>query len=166
MQRIDKERIENITLDVLKDTYAIQKIAPPIDIIRIYKRHGLTLKVGSFADDRVAGTFTKETKTVLINSNDNYYRRVFTAAHELGHYVLHKDRKSDIFYRTDNFNPAEQEEIEEAEANFFASCILMPRFLIMQYWHQFKDPRNFAYFFRVSNTAAFWRLNNLGLIKK
>ncbi|MBI3927813.1 MAG: ImmA/IrrE family metallo-endopeptidase [Armatimonadetes bacterium] len=49
-------------------------------------------------------------------------RRIFTAAHELGHLLLHKDA-----YQLDQAQEVKQEEVE---ANCFAGYFLMPEEVI------------------------------------
>lgn len=67
---------------------------------------------------------------IMVNSNiDNFGRRNFTIAHELGHYFLSHHLTQNAFYCAEEMiveeglwnNPIEQ------EANYFASCLLMPK---------------------------------------
>ena len=76
---------------------------------------------------------------------NNLGRMNFTIAHELGHWVLHKDLDQDrlpgfdkkfFFCRGINNrinNP-------ERQANFFASCLLMPRNFVKEALKNFKAP--------------------------
>lgn len=73
------------------------------------------------------GVFTKyldEQKHIIINSKiDNEGRKNFTKAHELGHYFLgHKLKGHDV-----NINEeCSSKEPMEYEADYFATCLLMP----------------------------------------
>lgn len=66
---------------------------------------------------------------LMINSNiDNNGRKNFTIAHELGHYFLSHQLQQNSFYCLNN-EIAEEEFLLnpiEREANYFASCLLMP----------------------------------------
>lgn len=55
-------------------------------------------------------------------------RWIFSAAHELGHLLLHID--------SFNVNQTEENEIEEKEANIFASFFLMPDDYFMKKWSE------------------------------
>lgn len=93
-------------------------------------------------------------------------RRRFTVAHEIGHFVLHKtslkqrghfsDGSSDLH----DFNCSEGS--EEAEANVFASCLLMPQILLPSSFGQnkpmFADVESISEEFDVSLAAAARRL--------
>lgn len=111
---------------------------------------------------------------VVINSTESLQRKRFTAAHELGHYLLHRDllissgrlnRHTDILFGANAINnetnPFSRQ--QEIEANKAAAEILMPASHI-RHWHEqghrvdaLKD------FFKVSKQAMEIRFNSLGL---
>lgn len=66
---------------------------------------------------------------IMVNKNiENIGRKNFTIAHELGHYFLNHQLKTNAFYCFDNEILEEgflQDNIEN-EANYFATCLLMP----------------------------------------
>ncbi|MBS1780767.1 MAG: ImmA/IrrE family metallo-endopeptidase [Bacteroidetes bacterium] len=66
---------------------------------------------------------------VMVNGTiDNIGRKNFTIAHELGHYFLSHQLKQNSFYCSDKVIVEEgswNDPIEQ-EANYFASCFLMP----------------------------------------
>jgi len=101
------------------------------------------------------------------SEGDPLTRQRFTVAHEIGHYVLHQHLEDEIFYRlqADTFGDGLQEEnkLREAEANAFAASLLMPSFLVFDYWALTKDERRMARSFAVSPIAMHWRLVNLGI---
>ncbi len=73
--------------------------------------------------------------------SDRYYRRIrFSLAHELGHFVLHKDIFESLeintiedYYRFYSECPQEQYNFLEAQANKFAGYLLIPRDLLKPY---------------------------------
>lgn len=78
------------------------------------------------------GVFTKARKgqpyIMINNSINNNGRRHFTIAHELGHYFLSHHLTQNSFYCSDNVILEDgiwKNQIEQ-EANYFASCFLMP----------------------------------------
>lgn len=74
---------------------------------------------------------TQAHNLIVINSTiaggvDFLKRRRYIAAHEYGHYVLHK--KGDEIYAHRDYK--EKDTLLEKEADYFARCLLMPRELI------------------------------------
>lgn len=72
--------------------------------------------------------------TILVNSNIDFApRKLFTAAHEIGHVVLHiMTGKQSEFQCTNNdlTTTDKKNKMFEYEANIFASALLMPKHLI------------------------------------
>lgn len=93
---------------------------------------GIKFKEVKSANNDFVGALTKGLNNqsyIFINSEiDNLGRKHFTIAHELGHYFLDHNLKQNKGYCTGNdiieegqlFDPIER------EANYFASCLLMP----------------------------------------
>jgi len=69
----------------------------------------------------------KQKPKIFLNANDSVVRRTFSLAHEIGHYVLHKNEK--VAYRVDRYSyeKDDKEAMQETEANFFAATLLMPK---------------------------------------
>ena len=68
----------------------------------------------------------KQDPLIIVNSKYPPQRKIFTLAHELGHFVLHKGEDK---LRVDEFDYSQNtdEVLQESEANFFAACLLVPR---------------------------------------
>lgn len=67
------------------------------------------------------------TTNLSLRSEENYKaRRRYIAAHEYGHFILHK-QDSQLFAHRD---VAHQDSQQEREADYFARCLLMPRKLV------------------------------------
>jgi len=65
--------------------------------------------------------------TIICNDGTTHHgRRRFTIAHELGHWLLHPNQSQD-FLLTENSVARHKASPMEAEANAFASSLLMPR---------------------------------------
>lgn len=100
---------------------------------------------------------------IFINKYENIRRQRFTIAHELAHYILHKNNKKLvkdlIFFRDENNND------EEKEANEFAAELLMPEERVRDY---IKNGCNtiklLADKFNLSTPAVRYRAYKLNLI--
>lgn len=75
-----------------------------------------------------AGIWRRDRSTILISSRYSFEIQRFTAAHEIGHYILHPfvgDRTLHREMATDGTRTTRSE--LEREADYFAACLLMPR---------------------------------------
>lgn len=109
--------------------------SPPVPVLEIAESHGVDVVLASFGDvgDKVAGFCDFGAAKLFVNAEDLIQRQTFTIAHELGHWILHRDyfnnhpeRYSILprFQKTERSNPFEQ------EANMFAANLLVPRRLL------------------------------------
>lgn len=152
--------IREITSQILEDSGYMGVFPVPID--EIIKKQNFTLK-GIGAKDaprHFSGLVNHKKKWVIINNSHCDGRKRFTAAHELGHIILHPDQDN-IDYRI-NFSNSNT---KETEANRFAAEILMPYedFLIC-YRKNDADLSYVANYFGVSVGAATIRAEVLGLV--
>ena len=157
--------IEAKSATILQSIYPTE-VGVPVDLEKLLKTNGLTLKAGNFDDNSIAGAYDRSSQTIFISENSPYQRNAFTIAHELGHHFLHRDLPNEVFYRLDAdlINSPEKDQ-QEAEANWFAASLLMPRESMIMYSSMFnKDIDKLAIVFAVSKTAMFWRLKNLKLV--
>jgi Zn-dependent peptidase ImmA (M78 family) len=103
-----------------------------------------------------------------INDGHSDTRQRFSAAHELGHFLLgHHERSSSYEQRfhidISEGSPPGFDWRAERAANDFAADLLMPRRLIAAEFQQSQDPTKPAARFHVSEIAMGYRLVNLGL---
>lgn len=101
---------------------------PPVDLERIARFLGFTIIPYEFPDTVSGVTFIEgEIKSIGVNSSHAPTRRRFSAAHEIGHYLLGHDpfdeKKVYIDDRPSFLNP---HNLQEMEANEFAAELLMP----------------------------------------
>lgn len=102
---------------------------------------------------------------IMVNTEDSITRQRFTIGHELGHFLIHKGKQFiDDFPAGETFYRKGEDTKEEREANYFASCILMPANVVEQLWPISKDPKDAAQKFEVSEVSMTYRLRNLELI--
>jgi Zn-dependent peptidase ImmA (M78 family) len=106
---------------------------PPVLVEELARDRGLTISMASFAaHPEVAGLINLAQRKIFVNRLDGPKRQAFTIAHELGHYVMHRETLKGnpdmgIVYR--KAIDAEKDPFEQ-EANAFAANLLVPmRFL-------------------------------------
>lgn len=166
---LSKERIltiESLTMDLLREVYGgNEDIIPPVDLNKIIEKAGLTLMAGEGDNPNIAGSYDRTERMIIVKKSDPWFRKVFTIAHELGHYYLHTNKPSEIFYRQDlDFLVDNDERDQEQEANWFAASLLMPKMVFSRFWMLIRDIDELAQRFGVSSTACYYRLKNLGMI--
>lgn len=126
-------------------------------------------------DTEISGLFVIKDENAYIryNTNEIKARQRFTIAHELGHFVLHRnskplfvDKSEGVMYR--NFDSSTGEIKKEREANSFAASLLMPKKYILSALKKESSHEDVISYlaneFEVSEKAMSFRLANLGLI--
>lgn len=111
---------------------------PPVPVVRIARDLGLEVYRSRGWPDSVSGMIRKDPErggssgyAVFANADHAKTRRRFTIAHEIGHFILHRDLigdgiTDDALYRSRLRGGL------EAAANRFAAGVLMPWDLIRQ----------------------------------
>jgi len=113
-----------------------QKTAP-VDVEAVAKDLGLEI----FRQDLgqgISGKLLKEDGKfmILVNKNEPHVRQRFTAAHEIGHYLLHRDLIGEQFEENYMLRSDKTSNAQEAEANKYAAELLMPFVLIQHLMQQ------------------------------
>lgn len=125
-------------------------------------QHNLQLRgIRDFSDKTSGATVTVNGEpTIAFNKNHGWYRRRFTIAHEIGHFIMNTGH-NDIGAALDTSNPV------EAEANEFAAELLMP---LQQFKKDCKNEvssiDDLAEKYQVSKEAAGWRMVHSGVLGK
>ena len=107
---------------------------PSIDVLACAKAVGLPI----YSEDlppRVSGMIKRisdDSFECYVARNEPNVRQRFTAAHELGHFVLHRDSIGQTL--TDNYllRAEGMTNTQETQANYFAADLLMPYNLISE----------------------------------
>ncbi|MFC7048598.1 ImmA/IrrE family metallo-endopeptidase [Emcibacter nanhaiensis] len=114
----------------------------PVDVNGLARALGIEVNYAYLGKD-VSGMIER-TNTgsyrITVNENDPRTRQRFTIAHELGHFIYHKDKMGegiddDRMYRSTNVGKYHNTNIgprEETQANKFAASLLMPMDIINQ----------------------------------
>lgn len=105
--------------------------APPIPVYEIAENNGVNVVFADFGvnAEKVSGFCDFESKRLYVNRDDSPQRQAFTMAHELGHWVMHREffvahpEKYPVLPR---FSDPNRNDPMEKEANKFAACLLVP----------------------------------------
>lgn len=142
---------------------------PPVDPERILRELDVRVSTADLPDE-ASGNIRRLADgryAVNLNANESGQRRRFTAAHELAHFILHRDLIDehghlDRLY-SERGNPSQPLTGEhEVQANKLAAQILMPATKVRQ-WYDMEPIEGLASKFGVSVAAMRIRLKTLGL---
>lgn len=130
-----KKAIQRLATQLLNQSN-IKK--PPVKVENIAKFLGIKISFRPYkGNSDISGILIRDASQVVIgvNAKHHEHRQRFSVAHEIGHYLLHEgdqvfvDREYKVNFRDSNSSLGTN--LQEVEANFFASLILIPEdFLI------------------------------------
>jgi hypothetical protein len=140
----------------------------PVDLDAIARDLGLAVRRAPLGR-QVAGQIMRDPMrggrsgfSIFINSDEHPNRQRFTLAHEIAHFVLHRDLIEDGIV-DDTMYRSEMSNAYEAQANKMAADIIMPVRLVKRLWPSQPSPEAMAKAFGVSTAAMKIRLDGLGL---
>lgn len=162
-----------MSCDIIKQAINLRKTKGRIDIIEL--ANSLGIKVYSTEEINVPSfiAYDKDFNVyeIYVNSREKTTRKRFSIAHEIAHFIKHKDKIVE-FGVVARQNDCSLSTEEEREADNFAAELLMPAECVMDFLKsqniskQFKIDRDivskFANEFDVSLFAAIIRLRELG----
>lgn len=139
--------------------------APPVDVEAMAKSHTIKVMVADLDDETSGVLIIKSDESVIgVNQIHHENRQRFAIAHELGHYILHRESSRLFVDSTLTFHRSQTEHFQqEIQANAFAAELLMPEDMVRQYvekidFHDETAIRSLARKFRVSPEAMTIRL--------
>ena len=146
----------------------------PVRLDDLANRLGLNVIYDATLSDDVSGKIEREPNTksgylITINSKHHRRRQRFTLAHEIGHYILHRDLigdglTDDGLYRSTLRNGQKLEDFREQEANRYAASLLMPAGAVRKAFREGNCSfAGMAELFDVSSDAARIRMKELRL---
>jgi Zn-dependent peptidase ImmA (M78 family) len=136
----------------------------PVDLDGMAAGLGLRVFYDSNAPDSEAGRIQREggRYAITVNGRDAPRRRRFTLAHEIAHYVLHRDLIGDGIVDSPLYRSGLPDTIE-SQANSYAASLLMPAALVRGHWRGGnRSVVQLADIFDVSYEAMKIRLQSLG----
>lgn len=138
--------------------------SPPIPVIEIAESNGVDVVFANFGahNQRVAGFCDFKSAKLYVNKDDRQERQFFTIAHELGHWILHRNiflAHPEQYPVLPRFQSVEHHSPMEQEANHFAANLLVPAQLLLPV---IRAPvSTLAAIFRVSRTMMEFRVQNV-----
>lgn len=174
----DKFLAMNMEGETLMDYRSIEKKADkltsiyselPIPVYEIAQEEGLEVYDADFGDfaNTCSGFCDFEEKGIYLNQDDGPIRQFFVAAHELGHWFLHREKYEK---EPDGFAFCLKQGVDangfdidvnaEKEAHYFAVNLVMPNRLIKVLRHRY-SASDLASIFNVSRTMMEKRLNGV-----
>ncbi len=171
---IRRRRIEGLVEELLA-AHGIQEAPVPVEVIA--KSRGARIFYRSLEHD-VSGFLYRENDQAVIGVNTHHprTRQAFTAAHELGHLLLHDQEPLHVDH---GFRIRLRDEVSsqgidhaEREANYFAASLLMPKTFLQRDLTNTESLdllddgflHELARKYGVSTQALLNRLKNLGYI--
>ncbi len=142
----------------------------PIDVRNIAEQLGIKVVGHQFNSDISSLLLCKEDQFIIcVNQRHHANRRRFSIAHEIGHFILHKDeapyfdKDYEVFFRATGAESPD--DLKEVEANQFAAELLMPLTMISKEFRENPPPTaaDLAKKYNVSEQAMTFRLASLRL---
>jgi len=131
---------------------------PEVDIDSLLARHGLEWHRRPLGRLDGALVLFDAEYSVITNSSLSLSRQRLVAAHELGHYLMHRGRAQVFFCRRGEWGS------RQAEAQRFARELLMPAQIVWWLWRRGdRTPMRIAEVLRAPVRAVEARLREIGL---
>lgn len=141
---------------ILKENYID---TPPVNAKELAENYGLTVNFVDFPEKykSVCGFIDFENATMYVSNADKTVRQNFTIAHELGHWILHRENQQAYKVLLRRPIGGETEDMEK-EANVFAAELLVPADMLKKYKKQGLSNFELAEIFMVSESVINYRL--------
>lgn len=124
-----------IPIEIKTDLADLMRAAP-VDVMQVARRFGVNIYSAKLPE-KISGILMKDSDygsesgfVIFVDKGEPASRQRFTAAHELGHFVLHKDYIGDKVEDNYLLRSEGMSNRQEIEANKFAADLLMPMSLI------------------------------------
>lgn len=158
--------LQKVRWDVVRqcaEDFARPYSAPPIPVLEIAQDNGIDVVFSDFGRHRdiVSGLCDFEARKIYVNDLEGFGRKMFTIAHEFGHWVLHRqwfESDPDLYAVLPRIGASEKNAFE-TEANLFAAEILVPKHLLAPV--KGAGAARLAEIFNVSRTMMENRLKNV-----
>lgn len=135
----------------------------PLDIDALVNLMGISVVYDDLPKD-TSGSLTKTADGWVCQVNKSHHptRQRFTLAHELGHYILHRNKHTE-FIDHSYYRQTEDSNTMEFEADSFAAHLLMPENDMRYYINNVSsEVANIAQHFNVSPSAVRIRAKQIG----
>ncbi|WP_019998652.1 type II TA system antitoxin MqsA family protein [Aureimonas ureilytica] len=144
----------------------------PVDVEGLARDLGISIARDTRMTMNSSGSITRQRRPtgvagflISVNGREHVHRQRFTIAHEVAHYVLHRDRIGDGITEPVLNRSFEGQDPIEREANAMAAELLMPETSLREAFADTGDVAELARRFKVSPESMGWRLFALGLTR-
>ena len=123
IREITNKDIENKAQE-LRELWGLGKDLPVSNLIESAEVNGIIVVESNMSDDKLdaVSEWIEDRPFIMLTDNaESAVRRRFNVAHEIGHILLHGDIES-----IHEYTSQELKNIIEKQANYFASCLLLP----------------------------------------
>lgn len=174
---MEKKQIENAAYELLQECGF--EVNSPVDVIHLAKELGFA--VGNIkSKENYEGILlindeennllgSNSSKIIGVDADQDFDKKRFIIAHELGHYKL-SYRNQPIFAHRDKHSDQKRSQ-EEDRYDYFAACLLMPREGFVFEYEKIKSKdlgdvvKDLATIFKVPKESVLRRLQELELVK-
>lgn len=152
---LPREEIEEMA-DNLTSIYS----EPPIPVCEVARRQHMRVFKKNFGKhtNELSGFCDMTKGHIYINNDDMRLRQVFTIAHEIGHWILHKGKIGRDYTYLPKGKSEFNDKPYEVDADYFAIALLMPRHLLKKYDRVKEHVTLLAKVFNVERTMMELRL--------
>jgi Zn-dependent peptidase ImmA (M78 family) len=152
--------IASLTAQKIRAEYPHQSIVAFISCL--LRKNQIAVDLWPIQTQKFSGCLWKNEDewTIIINARQAPQRKLFTLAHELGHYFLHRHFQKQF---TCNFSSKGPTTRLEQEANRFAAELLMPSEQVIYRVKKAGSAARAAHYFGVSEEAMQYRLDSLSI---
>lgn len=155
-------------IEVLAEAFRrrIPESGPPLDVVEMAALAGIvdiTYDDISGSAMLVASTADPNTCGLVLSRREAPVRHRFSIAHEIGHRIVHPDRKAHQFGERIAARKRTERDPIEWSCDRFAAILLMPRAWVIDHERWATSVRQLARRFEVSEAAMKARLRELGL---
>lgn len=160
--------VKKLSEQVLEENYIEE---PPVNIYEVAKNYGLEVEEQYFPArySQISGFITEDNGKphLVVNAADSQNRKNFTVGHELGHWLMHRDKLRDdpkvgVLFRIPlgklNVDPLEK------QANTFAANLLVPEKMLLERKKLGLSQKDLANIFGVSEEVIGYRLEHIECI--
>jgi hypothetical protein len=142
----------------------------PVDVDGLAHDLGINVVRSDEVGPNVAGMIARDRRrggpsgfVITVNANDNRRRQRFTLAHEIGHFLLHRDLMDEGIVDDTMYRSPLGEWYERQADRFAGDCLLPAKLVRAEYRKGNRSRSALASSFDVSRKAMRIRLEQLGL---
>ncbi len=169
---IAPETLEKIASELREDFLGDSSQDIEVDVFKIAEGLGCNVQLADFQPENVSARVVRvesleKPYTIQVARNESPRRQKFSIAHEIAHIILHDDGTNEFVELRQPTSVYADEGLlyKEVQANMLASALLLPANQVRNIWASSKSIDDLAEIFNVSKSAAYFRLDNLGLLE-